>query len=151
MHLSAVDVAAGHQVSVGQPIAKSGNSGTASTGPHLHFAVWAASRVDALTVQPDPYLTRQGRYAVDPLRVLGLGEEDDMFTDQDRQALQNQGQALAHLFNYVFGGGGSFPFDGNFRPASRPIGAYVGNRAGWWDHMLSAADVAEAAKRPRQA
>jgi murein DD-endopeptidase MepM/ murein hydrolase activator NlpD len=38
-HLSKLLVKAGDRVSMGQLIAKSGNTGTATTGPHLHFAI----------------------------------------------------------------------------------------------------------------
>jgi murein DD-endopeptidase MepM/ murein hydrolase activator NlpD len=148
MHLSTVDVAAGYQVAGGGLIANSGNSGTASTGPHLHFAVWAGSRADALTVQADPYLTRQGRYAVDPLRVLGLAAD---MTPEENAALGRLDAKVDQIYRYLFGTGPDFPFDPSFRPAKRPIGSYVPNRASWWDHILSAEDNAEAAKRPRQA
>ncbi len=50
-HLSSVLVSKGQYVEVGQPIAKSGNTGV-STGPHLHFEV------------------RNGDFPVDPQRYL---------------------------------------------------------------------------------
>jgi hypothetical protein len=54
-HQSALSVATGAQVSAGQVIGAVGTTGD-STGPHLHFEV----RVAGATVDPLPYLRRQG-------------------------------------------------------------------------------------------
>lgn len=52
LHLSSYSVAAGQRVNKGQPIAKSGNTGKFTTGPHLHFEVqYRGSMVD-----PQKYL-----------------------------------------------------------------------------------------------
>lgn len=51
MHLSAVLVPEGMSVGPGQPV---GLSGTAGTGPHLHFVAWApdGQKVDPVTLFP---------------------------------------------------------------------------------------------------
>jgi septal ring factor EnvC (AmiA/AmiB activator) len=50
-HLSHLGVVVGGQVTAGQPVGQSGNTGD-STGPHLHFEV----RQDGVAVDPNPYL-----------------------------------------------------------------------------------------------
>ena len=59
-HLSQLLVPEGTQVKAGSVIGLSGNSGTNTTGPHLHFAVWDANQL------------RQGGNGrwVDPLPLL---------------------------------------------------------------------------------
>ena len=68
-HLSKLDVRTGQQVTSGQVIAKSGNTGW-STGPHLHFEFHVKGRVvDPLTM---------ARY-VPPSQALPLGEKAAFF------------------------------------------------------------------------
>lgn len=52
-HLSAVEVSVGQQVSQGERIARSGNTGY-STGPHLHFEIW----INGSTVNPLNYVNQ---------------------------------------------------------------------------------------------
>lgn len=50
LHLSRIDVAVGHAVRQGEPVALSGRTGRA-TGPHLHWGLrWQAARIDPLQV-----------------------------------------------------------------------------------------------------
>ncbi|MFJ8470446.1 M23 family metallopeptidase [Kitasatospora sp. NPDC094011] len=57
-HLSALSVSAGQQVSVGQRIGLSGNTGN-STGPHLHFEIRTSNRYGAV-INPIAYLSGHG-------------------------------------------------------------------------------------------
>jgi murein DD-endopeptidase MepM/ murein hydrolase activator NlpD len=52
-HNSSVLVKAGQRVSAGQAVAIIGNTGTLSSGPHLHFELW----YDGLPVNPSNYIT----------------------------------------------------------------------------------------------
>lgn len=70
MHLSGFRVEMADSVAPGRLVALSGNTGSASLGPHLHLAVWFRELAEAFKVQPDPYAT-QGWWAVDPERILG--------------------------------------------------------------------------------
>ena len=88
VHMNASAVPAGEIVERGQQVGLSGNTGTATTGSHLHYAVWHRKKAQALRVQPDPYAYRSSDYwAVDPRRLL---EEDEMagFTEEDRKLLE---------------------------------------------------------------
>lgn len=53
MHLDSIDVRKGDTVNAGQELGKSGNSGTRTTGPHLHFGVKEIS-ADGQTKDIDP-------------------------------------------------------------------------------------------------
>lgn len=71
VHLDRFFVQAGEVVVIGQEVALTGNTGSATAGPHLHFAVWHKEKDAALLVQADPYAYRNsGYWAVDPLRIL---------------------------------------------------------------------------------
>jgi hypothetical protein len=90
-HLSEWSAVVGQIVLRGQVIALSGNTGTASTGPHLHLDCSYRTLAEAQQIQPDPVL-HLGRYRIDP--ELLFIEEDDMFTGDDRTMLN---QVRAHL------------------------------------------------------
>jgi len=78
-HLSSFDVAAGQNVTRGQTIGRSGNTG-ASTGPHLHFAIrinpyvrgdgWGGFRDPLPYLPPSAYLLPG--YILDPAPSLGI-------------------------------------------------------------------------------
>ena len=59
-HLSQVLIDNGQQVKKGDLIAKSGNTGTATTGPHLHFAI--KDRTGRF-IDPEKFLTKEVREA----------------------------------------------------------------------------------------
>lgn len=53
LHLHHVDVVAGQDVATGQTVAESGNTGTRTTGPHLHFEIHHNGvAIDPLSVLP---------------------------------------------------------------------------------------------------
>jgi murein DD-endopeptidase MepM/ murein hydrolase activator NlpD len=86
LHMKSISAQPGQVVSRGQSIGLSGNTGGATSGPHLHFAVWHTDYNQAVRVQPDPYEYWPGHWAVDPARLL---KEDEMsgFTEDDRRVL----------------------------------------------------------------
>ena len=55
-HMNRMFVTVGEQVQAGQQIAEIGNRGE-STGPHLHFEVWAP---DGTKINPLPWLAEHG-------------------------------------------------------------------------------------------
>jgi len=59
LHYHGVLVEIGQRVEAGQRIAISGNTGY-STGPHLHFGVYAAVNGRLRTSRPITFITRQG-------------------------------------------------------------------------------------------
>lgn len=59
-HLSEVWVSPGNRVQPGWTVGLSGNSGTRTTGPHLHLQVW-----------PDLSATASGARRIDPAVALG--------------------------------------------------------------------------------
>ena len=52
LHNYRYSVKTGEKVSVGQEVSKSGNTGSWTTGPHLHFEV----RINDRAVNPRPFL-----------------------------------------------------------------------------------------------
>lgn len=82
-HCSGSPVRAGQSVTQGQVVAYSGNTGSATTGPHLHWEV-----------MPDGFNLNNGRYGrINPRSILTTittqaSTEDDMFTDEDRANLK---------------------------------------------------------------
>ena len=78
-HFASVAVSAGERVSAGQYLGMAGTTG-ASTGIHLHFVVWPKLPwISFATVEPMQFINGGG--------APGAGEEDDMFTEQDRNRL----------------------------------------------------------------
>lgn len=62
-HLSRLDVKPGQRVRAGQPIGRSGNTGT-STGPHTHFEIqvgprWQPASAGDVTRNPQPWIDAQ--------------------------------------------------------------------------------------------
>lgn len=94
LHLSRRIVSVGQRVSRGQVIAYSGATGygeedwswnVAETGgAHVHMTLWPTHRYifgSNGTLDPEPYFDPDGSSA-------GSAEEDDMFTDKDRELMQ---------------------------------------------------------------
>lgn len=78
-HFASVAVSAGQRVVAGQYLGMAGTTG-ASTGIHLHFVVWPRLPwISFATVEPMQFINGGG--------APGSGDEDDMFTEQDRQRL----------------------------------------------------------------
>lgn len=95
LHLSQVTVGIGARVSRGQTIARSGASGFGSEtgyGAHVHVSLWSSpGQSISNTIDFQLYV---GNPTTPPQ------EEDDMFTDADRNALTN-------IYNAIFNGGPS--------------------------------------------
>lgn len=68
-HLFAVLVKADELVSAGQVFAKSGNSGSASTGPHLHFEIISTAPASGLEFMTRTLQEFSG-YNIDPIAYL---------------------------------------------------------------------------------
>lgn len=66
LHLESRAVANGASVAAGQRIGRQGNTGTATTGPHLHFEVWVVPKTYTFSLSGRP------EYAVDPLALCHL-------------------------------------------------------------------------------
>lgn len=88
-HLSRIDVAVGQQVVQGQQIGVTGNSGFISPGvpyaPHLHFAFWAPTKPEALTVWETPQPVAGGMWAVSGIWVIEHQEDFLMALTRDEQ------------------------------------------------------------------
>lgn len=92
-------VSVGDQVTAGQTIARSGNSGQ-SSGPHLHFEVWNGNRLAGGTdTDPGPYLeaARNGTSSTgSPAPVPGedLAAEASTAVDRNAVAVISAGKAM---------------------------------------------------------
>ena len=60
-HLGRIDVSSGDKIKVGQVIGQTGNTGSMTTGPHLHFELKDASNPDSAsdgTIDPTPFIEK---------------------------------------------------------------------------------------------
>lgn len=84
-HLSAVNVRVGELVSKGQQIALSGNTGTDTTGPHLHLGAWK----NGFPTDPTPYAQNVGM-------IPGFG---DKIIDAILNRIGDAFLSLGHMLN----------------------------------------------------
>lgn len=76
LHLSSVDVKIGDEVKAGQKIGISGNTGTRTTGEHLHFGVkQIATDGTSRDIDPAAYLAEIGQKGNIQLQVLSNGTD----------------------------------------------------------------------------
>ena len=64
-HLQRIDVSSGDKIKVGQVIGQTGNTGTMTTGAHLHFELKDASNPEAAqsdgTIDPTPFIDKYSK------------------------------------------------------------------------------------------
>ena len=76
MHLSSIDVKVGDEVSAGQKLGMSGNSGTRTTGEHLHFSVKSVSSDGTKRdIDPAAYLAEISQRGGIALQTLHNGND----------------------------------------------------------------------------
>lgn len=122
LHLDSVSVKTGDMVNARQEIAKSGNTGTATTGPHLHMSVKQADADGTFqTIDPKEYLAQVAVYGGFPTQVTMANSDKDLLAEykQNVKAIQPQNDLV------------------NATPLSNITGST--NEKTWMDWMLSAA------------
>jgi hypothetical protein len=78
LHLSQWKVVVGQIITRGQVVGISGNTGTATYGPHLHHDCSFKTLAEARQIQSDP-VQHLSRWRVNPEVLFSLQEEDDMY------------------------------------------------------------------------
>jgi murein DD-endopeptidase MepM/ murein hydrolase activator NlpD len=81
-HLSTVKVKLGDMVQKGSPIALTGNSGTATTGPHLHYETISETAEEGLEMMTRDLGGIDG-YNIDPVKYLDEVGSPEHWSDAD--------------------------------------------------------------------